>query len=432
MKTIVLGAGVVGVTTAYYLAKAGHQVVVIDRQSAAAAETSYANAGLIAPGHSFTWNSPRAPKLLLQSIWRKDLAYRMHFSLDPRFWIWGLKFLRACTAGSARANTLIKLRLCRYSQAKIEEIAAAEGLSYHQYKKGLLYFYRDPEHFQQGIRNMTLMQEQGQTIEIVDARRCVEIEPALKPIESKLAGAIYCPNDGSGDCNLFTLQLAERCRRLGVEFRFETPILGLEARGGRIAAVRTEKGPVAGDAYVLSLGSFSPIVARSAGLDLPVYPVKGFSLTLPIDPALAPTVGGVDEGSLVAYCGMGDRLRMTATADFSGYDNSHRPEDFATMMAVARELFPKGVDFSKPRYWSCLRPMTPDGPPIIGASPIANLWLNTGQGHMGWTMSCGSSRVLADLMLGRQPEIATAGLDFARYGNGAAAAPSGDAPARAA
>ena len=422
MKAIVMGAGVVGVTTAYYLAKAGHRVVVLDRRDEPAGETSFANAGLIAPGHSFTWNSPRAPKLLWRSIWRKDLAYRMHFSLDPRFWTWGLKFLRACSAETARTNTLIKLKLCRYSQAKLEEITAAEGLKYHHYKKGLLYFYRDPAHFAQGVQNMTLLKDHGHPVEIIDAKRCVEIEPALEPIASKLAGAVYCPTDGSGDCRLFTLQLTEVCKRLGVEFQFGTQIDGLEAKGDRMTAVSTERGPVSGDVYVLSLGSYSSIVARSVGIDLPIYPVKGFSLTLPIDPATAPTVGGVDEGSLVAYCGMGDSLRMTATADFSGYDDSHKPEDFATMLAVARELFPRGVDFSRPRYWACLRPMTPDGPPIIGRAPVEDLWLNTGQGHMGWTMSAGSSRIFVDLLLGRAGEHPAEPFGFERFsGNGKAA-----------
>lgn len=422
MKAIVMGAGVVGVTTAYYLAKAGHRVVVLDRRDEPASETSFANAGLIAPGHSFTWNSPRAPRLLWQSIWRNDLAYRMHFSLDPRFWTWGLKFLRACSAETARTNTLIKLKLCRYSQAKLEEIAAAERLEYHQYKKGLLFFYRDPAHFAQGVQNMTLLKDHGHAVEFIDVKRCIEIEPALKPIANKLAGAVYCPTDGSGDCRLFTIQLAEACKRLGVEFQLGGQIHGLETRGGRMTAVATERGPVSGDVYVLSLGSYSSIVARSAGFDLPVYPVKGFSLTLPVDPATAPTVGGVDEGTLVAYCGMGDRLRMTATADFSGYDGSHRPEDFASMLAVARELFPRGVDFSRPRYWACLRPMTPDGPPIIGRAPVENLWLNTGQGHMGWTMSAGSSRIMVDLLLGRAPALSAAPFTFERYNGTAKAA----------
>ncbi len=410
MKTIVMGAGVVGVTTAYYLAKAGHEVVVLDRGSEPAGETSYANAGLVAPGHSFTWNSPRAPKLLLQSLWHRDLSYRMHFSLDWRFWIWGLKFLCACSAKTARTNTLIKLALCRYSQGKLEEIAGAEGLSYHQYRKGLLFFYRDAAHFAQGIANMTLLKDHGLPVEVIDARRAVEIEPALAPIAEKLAGAVYCPSDGSGDCNAFTVQLAEACKRLGVAFELGCEITGLERSGGRIAAVATARGARSADAYVLSLGSYSARVAASAGLGIPVYPVKGFSLTLPIAPSLSPKVGGVDEGALVAYCGMGERLRMTATADFSGFDNSHRPADFATMMALARELFPKGVDFSRPSYWSCLRPMTPDGPPIVCRSPLDNLWYNTGHGHMGWTMSAGSSRILADLMAGRAPEHPADGL----------------------
>jgi len=417
MKAIVLGAGVVGITTAYYLAKAGHQVTVVDRQKEAAGETSYANAGLIAPGHSFTWNSPRAPKLLLQSIFRRDLAYRMHFSLDPHFWIWGLKFLGACSAARARANTLIKLALCRYSQRKLEEIAAAEGLSYHQFRKGLLFLYRDPAHFQQGVQNMTLMKEHGQRVDFIDAKRSIEIEPALQAIADKLAGAVYCPDDGSGDCQAFTVQLAEVCKRLGVSFHLGCEVRGLETSGGSVSAVVTTHGTLSADAYVLSLGSYSSLVARSAGLELPVYPVKGFSLTLPIDPALSPTVGGVDEGALVAYCGMGDRLRMTSTADFSGYDNSHKPADFETMLALARELFPRGVDFSKPSYWSCLRPMTPDGPPIVGRSPLGRLWYNTGQGHMGWTMSAGSSRILVDLMEGRASEHPADGLGSERFGS---------------
>ncbi len=416
MKAVVLGAGVIGVTTAYYLARDGHQVTVVERQPEAAGETSHANAGLITPGHSFTWNSPRAPQQLWQSLWRGDTAYRMHFSLDPRFWIWGLKFLRECTRERSTYCTLVKYRLNVFSQARIEEIAAAEGIEFHQRKNGVIVFYRSPEQFAEGIGSMKLMQQAGHAVEFIDAARAVEIEPALRPIEGQIAGAVYCPTDASGDCRLFTLGLTEVCRRLGVEFRFSTGIERLESRGGRVTAVATDKGKISGDAYVLAAGSYSPLLARALGLDIPVYPVKGFSLTLPFtDPSVAPRIGGVDDGSLVAYCGMGDRLRLTASADFSGYDNSHRPEDFATMLTVAREMFPRGVDFSRPFYWACLRPMTPDGPPIIGPSPVPNLWLNTGQGHMGWTMSAGSSRILADLMAGRAPAHSTESLTFERY-----------------
>jgi D-amino-acid dehydrogenase len=417
MKTVVLGAGVIGVTTAYYLAREGHQVVVVEREPEPAAETSRANAGLISPGHSFTWNSPRAPGQLWQSLWSRETAYRMHFSLDPRFWTWGLKFLSQCTPARSRYYTLVKYRLNVFSQARIEEIAAAEGLRYDQQKRGLLVLFRSPKAFEEGIGNMKLIQEAGHKVEFVDGRRAVEIEPALKAIEGQIVGAVYCPTDGSGDCRKFTLALTEVCRKLGVEFRFGTTIQRIESRGGRVTGVATDQGTVSGDAYVLAAGSYSPLLARPLGLDIPVYPVKGFSLTLPFtDPSLAPQIGGVDEGFLVAYCGMGDRLRLTGTADFSGYDKSHKPEDFAIMMQVARGMFPRGVDFSNPTYWACLRPMTPDGPPIIGPTPIGNLWLNTGQGHMGWTMSAGSSRILADLMAGRASSHPTESLTFERYG----------------
>jgi D-amino-acid dehydrogenase len=416
MKAVVLGAGVIGITTAYYLAREGFQVVVLDRQAEAAAETSHANAGLITPGHSFTWNSPRAPRQLWRSLWRDDTAYRMHFSRDPRFWSWGLKFLRECAPARSRYSTLVKYRLNRFSQARIEEIAQAEALEFHFRKTGILVFYRGKAEFDEGIGSMRMMQEAGHEIEFVDAKRAVEIEPALRPIEGEIAGAVYCPTDASGDCRRFTLGLTQICRRLGVEFRFGATIRRLESAGGRVTGVATDSGPVSGDAYVLALGSYSPLIASALGLDIPVYPVKGFSLTLPFsDPSLSPQVGGVDDGSLVAYCGMGDRLRLTATADFSGYDRSHRPGDFAVMLKVAREMFPRGVDFANPFYWACLRPMTPDGPPIIGASPVPNLWLNTGHGHMGWTMSAGSSRILADLMAGRAASHPSEALAFERY-----------------
>lgn len=416
MKVIVMGGGVVGVTTAYYLAKAGAEVTLIERQPAAAQETSLANAGLIAPGHSFAWASPRAPGLLIKSLWRKDTAFRMRLKVDPRMWGWGLRFLKQCTAERARANTLRKLSLCFYSQKKLVELRQETGIDYHQYNKGLLYFYRDPKHFEQGVATMTLLKDHGLPVEVIDAARCARIEPALADFEDKLAGAVYCPTDESGDCNVFTERLVEISKELGVSFKFGTTISGLDQAGDRISGVLTDREVVRGDMYVLALGSYSPLVARSVAVKLPIYPVKGYSLTLPISDAdAAPTVGGVDEGMLVAYCRMGDQLRLTATADFAGYDTSCKPKDFATMLAVGRELFPRGIDFTRPTYRACLRPMTPDGPPILGKGRHANLFLNTGHGHIGWTMACGSSRILADLILGRKPEIDIEGLTLDRY-----------------
>src|SRR5215469_6190248 len=300
MRVVVLGSGVVGVTTAYYLAAEGHETVVVDRQPKAGLETSYANAGLIAPGHVYSWASPRAPKILLQSLWRSDAALKFRLKADPRLWLWSLRFLANCTAARNRANTLRKLSLCLYSQAQLAEIARDTAIEYHAIRKGLLYLYRDPAHFETGTANMRLLQENGLALQAIDASRAAELEPALAATKHKFAGAIYAPGDESGDCFRFTQALAAAAIGLGAEFRLGHLIRSLERDGVRIAGVKTDKGRIQGDVYVLALGSFSPILARPLGLHLPVYPVKGYSITLPIiQPEQAPRMGGVDEGHLV-------------------------------------------------------------------------------------------------------------------------------------
>jgi D-amino-acid dehydrogenase len=413
---VVLGAGVMGVTTAYYLAKAGREVTVIDRQPEAAAETSFANAGLIAPGHSNAWASPRAPMILLKSLWRDDTALRFHLRFDPALWRWGLQFLANCTTERNRHNTLIKLGLARYSREKLIELRQAERIAYDEIVKGCIYLYRDPAHFETGQRAIAFLKAQGYPFEILDQAACVRLDPALAPARDKIAGAIYAPQDESGDCRAFILALARICEGLGVRFRYGTTVRGLEIRGGRVEAVATDRERIAADQVVIALGSYAPQILRDAGIRLPIYPVKGYSLTLPLkDKAAAPTLGGVDESYLVAFARMGDRLRLTATADIAGYDTSHKPENFATMVKVARELFPEAAHYDQPRYWACLRPMTPDGPPILGKTKLANLFLNTGSGHMGWTMACGSSRLVTDLMLGRKPDISLEGMTLDRY-----------------
>jgi D-amino-acid dehydrogenase len=411
MRTIVLGGGVMGITTAYLLAKDGHEVTVVDRQPGPARETSFANAGIIAPGHVYAWASPRAPRVLLTSLWRKDAALKMRLRADPQLWWWGLKFLANCTAARNRRNTLTKLRLCVFSRDELARICEDTGIAYDAERRGALYLYRDPGHLRTGFANSALLRDHGLAIETIDPDRCVEIEPALRRAKDRIAGGLYCPVDESGDCYAFTLALAERCAGLGVAFRWNETVRGFRTDGGRVSAVLTDQGELAGDAYVLALGSFSPGVARSAGLRLPIYPVKGYSLTVPAAAdGGAPNVPGVDEFHLVAFARFGDRLRFTATADFAGYDTEFRPSDFAPMLAVARDLFPEGGDWLRPSYFACLRPMTPDGPPILGRSPLPNLWLNTGQGHMGWTMACGSARIVAELMAGRVSPIDLAGL----------------------
>ena len=412
MRVVVLGAGVVGVTAAYQLAKDGHEVVVVDRQPLAANETSWGNAGMIAPGHAYSWASPRAPMILLKSLWRGDTALRLRPRVDPRMWAWCLRFLRECTTARGRANTERKVKLCLYSQQALDAIVAETGIEYDRNRQGALYLYRDRESFQGGVAKMKVLQDQGLRLEPVEPERCVELEPPLEASRAKIAGGIFCPSDESGDCPKFANGLVEVCRGMGVEFRFNTTIERLVAAGDGIERVVTDRGDVTGERYVLSLGSHSPIVARGIGLNLPIYPVKGYSVTIPVEGRNGPPrLSGVDENQLVAWSRMGDRVRLTATAEISGYDTGHRPEDFRHMLATARDLFPDGGDYDRPRYWAGLRPMTPGGTPIFGRSRRhANLFCNTGQGHMGWTMACGSARITADLIAGRKPEISLEGM----------------------
>jgi D-amino-acid dehydrogenase len=416
MTVAVLGAGVLGVTTAYYLAKAGEAVTVIDRQPRAAAETSFANAGLVAPGHSYAWASPRAPLILLRSLWRNDTALRYRLRLDPAMWSWSLRFLANCTAAANRRNTLVKLELCKYSREQLVALRAAEGLRYDEVVKGSIYLYREPEHFETGKQTTVLITDHGYPMEAIDMDRVVAIEPALARSRHRFAGAILVPKDESGDCRLFTERLAEICKKLGVTFRYGTTVQGFAAEGDKVTAAETDRGRVPADRFVLALGSYSPFPARSIGLKLPIFPVKGYSMTVPVkNPAEAPTVGLIDEGYLVAFSRMGDRLRMTATADFAGYDTSYTPREFETMLKVSRELFPEGAHYDQQSPWACLRPMTPDGPPIMGPTRYKNLFMNTGHGHIGWTMACGSARMVADLMLGRKPALGFDGLTLDRY-----------------
>lgn len=416
MKTIVMGAGVIGVTTAWYLAQAGHEVTVIDRREDVARETSYANAGMIAPGHSYAWASPRAPMNLLKSMFSRDTALRFRLKADPQMWAWSLRFLANCTTARNRANTLVKVKLCNYSREALIQLRQETGIAYDERTTGSLYLYRDKAHLQTGLANMQLLNDHGLGLTGLDPDGLAAIEPTLAHAKDKLAGAIHAPQDESGDSHKFTEGLAALCRARGVAFQFGTNIAGIAAAGDRIEAIVTDKGRVSGDAYVLTLGSYSPIAARGLSLKLPIYPVKGYSATIPtagFDGA--PGHCGVDEELLVAFCPMGDRLRLTATADFAGYDTEYEAKDFAVMLRVARELFPHAGAFDRPTFFACLRPMTPDGPPIIGGTRYKNLWLNTGQGHMGWTMACGSSRIAADLINGKRPEIDSSGFSPERY-----------------
>lgn len=413
MRVIVLGAGVVGVTTAYELARDGHEVTVIDRLPEAAAETSFANAGLIAPGHAYTWSSPRAPRILLRSLFDDGQALVFRPSLDPHLWSWSWKFLMNCTAAKARANTKKKVQLCLYSQQRLKAVVDETGVDYHGLEGGLLYLYRKPESFARGAANTRVLAEEGLELRSLDPNEAARVDPALEPVKDKFAGAIYCPSDGSGDARVFTQNLARHCAdRLGVTFMFDTSVEGFETRGDKVVSVNTSKGQVTADEIVVCLGVFAPKFARELGVKLPVYPIKGYSVTLPIEGKNnPPSIGGVDEDNLVAYARFGDRMRVTATAEFAGFDKTHKPQNFRHMLNAIRDIFPDGADYAQPEYWAGLRPMTPEGTPIFGrGGHYGNVVFNVGHGHMGWTMSAGSARITADIVKRQQPDFDPAGM----------------------
>jgi D-amino-acid dehydrogenase len=416
MKTIVLGGGVVGVTTAYFLAKAGHEVTVVEEKDALGLEATSGNAGIIAPGHSFAWASPRAPRMLWQSLRGAETALRVKLAPDLRLYTWGLRFLRECTRSRARHNTLVKLRLCQYSQAVLNDLVRAEAIDYHAVTRGAFYLYRDATELEAGAKRMALLAEHGQKQEILDARAVAKLDSAFEPVQGRIAGAIRDLGDSSGDAHVFVERLADRCRdKLGVMVQVGTRVTGLLGGGDHIDGVITTRGTLRADNYVLALGVGAPVVARTAGISLPIYPAKGYSSTFPLKPGgLAPTVPGVDEKWLVGWSRLGDRLRLTSTAEFAGYDWGWTPRDFGNILRLARDLFPDAADYDRGQYRACLRPMTPDGPPILGLGRHRNLFLNCGHGHMGWTMACGTARIVADLMTGRMPELDLEGLTLGR------------------
>ena len=411
MRIVVLGGGVVGVTTAYQLQRDGHEVVVIERKSEVASGASFGNAGMIAPGHSFVWSSPRAPVILMKSLALRDQALRFKLSADPRLYAWTWGFLKECTAAKARRNTLLKHRLAAYSQTVLDGVVAEENIEYDRNTRGILYFYRSQKALDAGVEHMKLLESDGQAIKVLSRDQVVALEPGLAHAKEKIAGAILCPTDETGDCAKFTRALAAKVIERGGEIVTGATVSGLASEGDKVRQALTDRGPFAGDAYVLALGAESPILARGFGLSLPIYPIKGYSLTIPIGAAKSPpTIACLDERNLVAISRFEDRLRVTATAEFAGYDATHKPSDFAFMKRVTEELFPDGAEYDRAEMWAGLRPMTPTNLPLIGRRCFENLVINCGHGHIGWTMSHGSARMAADLIAGKTPAIPMDGL----------------------
>ncbi len=406
MKIAVIGAGVVGVATAHSLAERGHEVDVYDRRCDVASDTSASTGGLIAPGHSYAWASPTAPRMLLRSLLGADTSIKVRPRADADLIRWGLRFLRECTPSRSRANTLAKLALARYSQRLTDELAHREGLQFCHTDTGVLYLYRDESELRVAERNSELLRDHGRHQTILGPDQITAVEPALSHSRAQFAGAIHDTSDATGDPQRFAVSLAETCRNLGVQFHLSTTITGMTTDGSSVAGICTTYGDVCPDAVVLAAGAASPLLSRTMGVRIPVYPAKGYSLTAAIkDPDRAPHLGGIDERSRIAWSRFGTDIRMSAAAEFVGYDRSSTPSDYAGILAAGEQLFPGAIDWDSARYRTGLRPMTPDGPPLIGLGRHDNLYYNTGHGHVGWTMACGSARMLADLIEGRRPDI---------------------------
>jgi D-amino-acid dehydrogenase len=416
VKVLVLGSGVIGVTSAYYLAKAGHEVTVIDRQPKPALETSFANAGEVSPGYSSPWAGPGVPVKAIKWLLMKHGPLVIRPKLDPAMWIWLSKMLRNCTSARYAVNKSRMIPIAEYSRDCLRALRAETGIRYDERERGTLQLFRYPEQLDHTADDIAVLKQYGVPFEVLDRAGCVAAEPALGAVQDKFAGGLRLPQDETGDCHMFTQALALEAEKLGVRFAFNVGIEGLNADATRITGVATSMGLLQADAYVLALGSWSPRLVRPLGISLPVYPVKGYSITVPIvDADAAPVSTVMDESYKVAITRLGDRIRVGGTAEISGYSDKLYAARRATLDHSLTDLFPRGGDLSKATFWSGLRPMTPDGPPIIGATTYRNLHLNTGHGTLGWTMACGSARVLADLMSGRKPDIDATVLAISRY-----------------
>jgi D-amino-acid dehydrogenase len=409
VKIIVLGAGVVGVTAAWYLTAAGHEVTVIERRDAAGMETSFANGGQISAGHAEPWAKPSVLPKILGWLGREDAPLLFRPRADWAQWKWGLRFLYECLPGRFERHSRTLAALAGYSRERLHTLRAELGLRYDQLERGILQFATNQRDFDALAHEAEAMRATGSGREVKSAAACLELEPALKHSSDPVVGGVYAPTDESGDACRFTQELARLAASRGVRFRFGTAIEALEASGDAVKSVRLHgKDSVAADAYVVALGSYSPLLLRPLGIRIPVYPLKGYSITLPLGPAdaaAAPTVSLTDEAYKIVISRLGNRLRAAGTAELTGYDTSINPVRCAAIARRIRELFPGLGGITTVENWSGLRPATPNNVPVIGRSKLRNLFLNTGHGTLGWTLACGSGSLIADVITGRKPAV---------------------------
>lgn len=413
MRVLVLGSGVVGVTTAYYLAKAGHDVTVIDRQPGPALETSFANAGQISPGYASPWAAPGIPLKAAKWLFQKHapLAIRPDGSLFQLAWMW--QMYRNCTADRYAVNKERMVRLAEYSRDCIRELRRDTGIEYEGRTLGTIQLFRTRQQLDSAAKDIEILKQAGVEYELLQGRELGKAEPALGA-HGTLVGGLRLPNDETGDCQLFTSRLTAMARDLGVRFEFDTDIRELLTSGDQVVGVRTAAGVLTADRYVLALGSYSRLLLKQ--FTLPVYPLKGYSITVPIlEPSRAPVSTILDETYKIAVTRFENRIRVGGMAEIAGYSKTLNPARRATLEMVVNDLFPGAGDTREASFWTGLRPMTPDSTPVVGATPLRNLFTNTGHGTLGWTMACGSASVIADLVSGRKPAIRADDLAVFRY-----------------
>ena len=416
MRIVILGAGVIGVTSAYYLAKAGHEVTVLERQPGPALETSFANAGEISPGYASPWAAPGIPAKALKWLFMQHAPLIIRPAAALAGWRWMLGMLSNCTEARYALNKGRMVRLAEYSRDCLIALRAETGIEYDHRTQGTLQVFRTQKQLDGVAKDIDVLREGGVPFEVLDAAGCAAVEPGLGPVRDKLVGGLRLPNDETGDCFKFTQELYKRAEALGVKFLFSRPASGLRVENGRIRAAETEQGPVEGDVFVSALASYGPGFLKNLGIDLPVYPVKGYSITVPIaDEARAPVSTVMDETYKVAITRLGDRIRVGGMAEIAGFALDLPPARRGTLVQSVESLFAGAGDQSRASFWTGLRPMTPDGTPVLGVTRYDNLFLNTGHGTLGWTMACGSGRVLSDLISGTKPEIETSDLALSRY-----------------
>ena len=411
MKVLVLGSGVVGVTSAWYLAEAGHEVTVVDRQPFAGFETSFANGGQISVSHAEPWANPGAPLKILQWLGREDAPLLFRPRLSLRQWGWGLRFLYECLPARTRRNTLEILKLAWFSRNELQALRRRTGIHYEHSELGILHLHTDLRDLDAAGARIELMHRHGFEMQLKTAQQCLEIEPALRHSRVFLAGGTYSPSDESGDAHLFSRRLEDLCRRIDVVFLFQTTVQQLLREGDRVTGVRVRhvEGPeqvLRADAYLVCLGSYTPMLVEPLGIRAPVYPVKGYSVTIPIrSHEAAPRVCLTDDGAKLAISRLGDRLRVAGTAELNGYDASINTVRCGAILRRAQELFPDAGDYWRAQPWAGLRPATPSNVPVVGRTRLSNLFLNTGHGTLGWTMACGSASAIASIISGRKPAV---------------------------